>query len=153
MKECSICHTQYEDSNSFCSKDGSQLKEIQIGRPIYSASAASTGYNPLAQEISFLANYFMGLNAVGGKLHINETTAVFKAHRLNLGGLREKVIPLADITGYSKGVLTILNVYLRNGEKIKFAVYNRDNIINALEVRRQAYYQKLGQQAPPLTTF
>lgn len=28
MKECPICHTQYDDSQNFCIKDGSQLKSI-----------------------------------------------------------------------------------------------------------------------------
>lgn len=28
MKECPICHTQYDDSQNFCIKDGSQLKPI-----------------------------------------------------------------------------------------------------------------------------
>lgn len=28
MKECPVCHTQYDDSQNFCIKDGSQLKSI-----------------------------------------------------------------------------------------------------------------------------
>ena len=28
MKECPICHTQYDDSLNFCTKDGHQLKSV-----------------------------------------------------------------------------------------------------------------------------
>ena len=29
MKECPICHTQYDDSLNFCTKDGHQLKSVE----------------------------------------------------------------------------------------------------------------------------
>lgn len=29
MKECPICHTQYDDPLNFCTKDGHQLKSVE----------------------------------------------------------------------------------------------------------------------------
>ena len=29
MKECPICHAQYDDSLNFCTKDGHQLKSVE----------------------------------------------------------------------------------------------------------------------------
>lgn len=154
MKECPKCHAQYDDSLSFCREDGSRLIDVQSGqRTQHASSVPSSGDNPFAQELSFLANCFVGLNAVGGKLYIREEVAVFKAHQFNFGDMREKTIPIADISGYKKGMMTFLTIFLRNGEQTKFAVYDKDGIINALEVRRHALYQKIGQQPPALTSY
>lgn len=74
------------------------------------------------EELSFKANFYNGLNAKGGILYIREDTAVFKAHMYNIGDLSEKTIPISEICGYKKGLLTILTIFLVNGKKIKLAV-------------------------------
>ena len=105
------------------------------------------------EELSFKANYYDGLNAKGGTLYIKEETAVFKAHKLNIGDLSEKEIPICDICGYKKGMLTILSIFLNNGSTIKLAVWKKDVIIKALEERRHAIFRRLGKEIPQLSKF
>lgn len=87
--------------------------------------------------IRFKANYYEGLNAIGGTLFIYDYIAVFKPHSINFGDLRERVIPISDIVGYKKGLLTSLHIYLKGGKDIKLAVWEKNKIINAFEMRRQ----------------
>lgn len=51
----------------------------------------------------------------------------------NIGDLSEKVIPIDEICGYKKGLLTILTIFLTNGKIVKLAVWKKDDIIKALE--------------------
>ena len=103
------------------------------------------------EELSFTANYIKGLNALGGILYIRDEVAVFKAHKFNFGDSSEKVIPISEICGYKKGLLTFMNIYLNNEETIKLAVWKKDAIINALEERRHAIFQRLGKETPRLS--
>lgn len=105
------------------------------------------------EELSFKANYYDGWNAKGGTLYIREETAVFKAHMYNIGDLSEKVIPIEEICGYKKGLLTILTIFLTNGKKVKLAVWQKDAIIKALEERRHAIYRRIGKEIPQLSKF
>ena len=108
------------------------------------------------QDLSFQANYYFGSfmsGAQGGNLHIYDEVAVFRPHKINLGDKDDKVIPIRDINGYKKGILTWLTIFLNNGTNVKLAVWKKDEIIQALEARRYAIYGKFGQQAPPLTKF
>lgn len=89
------------------------------------------------EYLSFSANYFEGINALGGTLYIYSDKAVFKPHALNLGDPTDRIIPIRDISGYKKGLLSILHIYLHNGKDIKLAVWKKDAIINALEIRRR----------------
>lgn len=105
------------------------------------------------EELSFKANYYDGWNAKGGTLYIREETAVFKAHMYNIGDLSVKVIPIEEICGYKKGLLTILTIFLTNGKKVKLAVWQKDAIIKALEERRHAIYRRIGKEIPQLSKF
>jgi len=105
------------------------------------------------QDITIKANYYVGSNAQGGTMTIQKEYAVFTPHGFNFGDLNEKKIPIKDICGYKKGLLTILNIYLTNGTVVKLAVWKKDSIIQALEARRHAIYKNLGQEIPQLTVF
>lgn len=108
------------------------------------------------QDLSFQANYYFGSFmscAQGGKLHIYEEIAVFKPHKLNIGSLEDCSIPIRDICGYKKGMLTSFIIYLNDGTEVKLAVWKKDEIIQALEARRHAIYSKYGQTTPPLRMF
>lgn len=105
------------------------------------------------EELSFKANFYDGLNAKGGTLYIREDTAVFKAHMYNIGDLSEKTIPISEICGYKKGLLTILTIFLVNGKKIKLAVWKKDAVIKAIEERRYAIFRQMGKEIPQLTKF
>lgn len=108
------------------------------------------------QEVSFQANYYFGSfmsGAQGGKLHIYDDVAIFKPHLLNIGTEEDYTITIRDICGYKKGMLTWLTIYLNNGTEVKLAVWKKDEIIQALELRRYAIYRKIGQEIPQLTKF
>lgn len=99
------------------------------------------------EDLSFSANYYEGINALGGTLYIYDDVAVFRPHAINFGDPTDRIIPIRDIFGYKKGFLSIFHIYLNNGKDIKLAVWKKNAIINALEIRRQAIYE---QKAPPL---
>lgn len=105
------------------------------------------------QELSFKANFFVGANAQGGNLYIYDDTFVFKPHSANFGNLSEKVIQIRDICGYKKGFLTTMFIYLNNGLEIKLAVWQKDDIIKALEERRHAIFRNAGEEIPQLKRF
>ena len=100
------------------------------------------------EELKFKANYFSGMNSMGGQLYIYSDRLVFKPHAVNMGSLSDKVIPIIDIHGYKKGSLTTMYFILNNGLKIKFAVWEKDAIIQVVEERRQALFQQMGKQMP-----
>lgn len=97
------------------------------------------------EDVSFAVNYYEGMNALGGKLHIGDNVAVFRPHQLNFGTLQDRIIPICDITGYKKGSLSTLYIYLQTGKEIKLACWKKNAIINAIEERRQIICK---QQAP-----
>ncbi len=89
-------------------------------------------------EITFNANLQDGLNALGGKIIITPELLVFRPHALNFGDMSDRVFQIKDIVGYNKGFLTRFSVKLSNGMSIKFAVWQKQRIIDALEERRKA---------------
>ena len=99
------------------------------------------------EDLSFAANYYEGINALGGTLYIYDDVAVFRPHGLNFGEPSDRIIPIRDISGYKKGILSIFHIYLNTGKDIQLAVWKKNTIINALEMRRQKIYE---QKAPPL---
>ena len=105
------------------------------------------------QELEFKANFFVGTNAQGGTLYIHDDTFVFKPHAINIGDLTEKVIQIRDICGYKKGFLTTMFIFLNNGLEIKLAVWQKDEIIKALEERRYAIFRNAGEEIPQLKRF
>ena len=99
------------------------------------------------EDLSFSANYYEGINALGGTLYIYDEVAVFKPQSFNFGDPTDRIIPIRNISGYKKGFLSIFHIYLTNVSDVKLAVWKKDAIINALEMRRQNIYE---QKAPPL---
>lgn len=97
------------------------------------------------EDLSFKVNYQEGFNSLGGTLYIHDCVAVFRPHSFNIGDPTDRVIQICDISGYKKGLLTTLHIYLKNGKDIKLAVWKKDAIINALETRRQALLSADGQ--------
>lgn len=91
----------------------------------------------LFEDLSFNVNYFEGINALGGTLYIYDDIAVFRPHSLNLGSSADRFIQIRNISGYKKGLLTILYIYLNNGEYIKLATWKKNTIIDALEKRKK----------------
>ena len=148
----SNCQTWLPQTAKFCPNCGTPTE----GRQNHTAAPANSPANaPASKQTippqSFKANYFIGSISLGGMLHLEDERAVFKAHAFNIGDTSDKIIPVADICGYKKGMLTILYIFLRSGQEIKLAVWEKDTIINALEARRQQYYRNHGQEAPRLT--
>jgi len=98
------------------------------------------------EELSFKANFYDGLNAKGGTLYIREDTTVFKAHIYNIGDLSEKVIPISEIGGYKKGLLTIFNNIPHQWKESQTAIWKKEAIIKALKERRHAVSRRLGKK-------
>lgn len=104
-------------------------------------------------EVSYAANHqISSLNSQGGHIWITKNELYFKPHKFNVGDLSQRYIRIQDICGYSKGAFTALSILTKKGYEMKLAVWNKDEIINALESRRQAYYRSKNKSIPPLTT-
>lgn len=101
-------------------------------------------------EITFLANFNDGLNAIGGKLHITPDTIIFKAHTLNIGNLSDRVFYIADISGYKKGFLSYMYIFFNDGTKIKLNIWKKNKLINELEKRRINIFTSHGTPVPPV---
>lgn len=87
--------------------------------------------------MAILANYFRGIEAVGGKLYFDETGMTFKSHKLNIqtGNTR---IEYRDIQEISKrntlGIVPNgMAVITRDGYEHKFVIYNRKEVIRFLQ--------------------
>lgn len=101
--------------------------------------------------LTYQANYREDqFNAQGGILMINDTTILFKPHSVNFGDLSEKYVNIADIGGYSKGALTNLSLWTKDGYEIRLVVWKKDEVIKEVESRRRALFASIGQTAPPL---
>lgn len=79
---------------------------------------------------SVYANLFRGLEAVGGKIHFNENSLIFKPHMFNIQK-RETVIDYKDIASITKrDTLRIvpngIMITLTNGTEYKFVVARKD---------------------------
>lgn len=101
--------------------------------------------------LSFPANFREStLNAQGGTLVIEDTTVTFRPHSFNFGQMAERKLNIADIGGYSKGLLTFFSIWTAGGIEMRLVVGNKDLIIRELETRRRAIFESMGQQLPPL---
>lgn len=102
-------------------------------------------------ELEFPANHVLGRgNTQGGHLWITEHEVVFKPHRFNLGPLGKRYIKIEDVVGYSKGILTFMSIFTKDGYEMELAVWDKDEIINEIEKRRDKYYKKHGLPTPQL---
>ena len=111
-------------------------------------------FNPLTISRTFYASFVeSGLNIQGGSIIIEKDTLIFKAHKLNFGDTRERKWEIHHICGYKKGFLTTMFIFLNNGLEIKLAVWQKDEIIKALEERRYAIFRNAGEEIPQLKRF
>lgn len=95
-------------------------------------------------EIKFPANHHLSqFNSQGGYIWITDYELFFKPHKLNFGDLAKRYIRIQDICGYEKGFLTSLTIKTKKGYNMRLAVWNKDEIINALETKRHAYNETL----------
>lgn len=75
------------------------------------------------------ANYFRGIESVGGKLHFDNTGIIFKSHAFNIQR-GETRIEYEDIEKAEvKGFLTGMSVYTKDGTEHKFVVYFRKKVV------------------------
>ena len=88
--------------------------------------------------IEFKANFKEGLNSTGGKIIITATQLIFRAHRFNMGDLRDRVFEIRDIVSYKKRFLTFMDISFSDGETIRLAVGNKQRVIDELETRRES---------------
>ena len=85
---------------------------------------------------TIVANYFKGVQSLGGKLTFDNEGISFKSHKLNIGN-GEIRIEYSDIEKAEKrGFLTGLNVTTKDGTLHKFVVYHRKDIIEYLESKK-----------------
>ena len=79
------------------------------------------------------ANLFRGTEAVGGKLHFEETAMVFQSHALNIQtgatvipyGEIQRVMPRNTLGVVPNGI----SVVIKGGQEYKFVLWNRKEII------------------------
>ena len=103
-------------------------------------------------EIKYAANHQVSAsNSQGGHIWITKYELYFKPHKFNMGDLSKRYIRIQDICGYEKGLLTSLTIYTKKGYAMELAVWKKDEIINALEARRRAYFELRGEPVPELT--
>ncbi len=89
-------------------------------------------------QITFQANFNEGILSIGGKLVITPTQLIFKAHKVNIGDLSDRIFNIKDITGYRKSMLTFMYITFADGKEIKLTVWKKQTIINELEARKAA---------------
>lgn len=88
---------------------------------------------------SILANYFRGIEAVGGRLYFDETGMTFRSHNCNIQ-TGETRIEYRDIQSLSKRntlgfVPNGLSVFTKDGFEHKFVIYHRKAVMQFLESR------------------
>lgn len=86
--------------------------------------------------INIPANYFRGMEAVGGHLHFYENHMIFKSHALNIQ-TGEQIIEYSQMVKIAKrntlGIVPNgISVFTKDGFEHKFVIYNRDSVIEFL---------------------
>lgn len=84
------------------------------------------------------ANIVQGINAQGGNLTITPTQLLFRPHKFNKGHMEPCAFDIKDIKGFEKGALTFLSIHFNDGSRVKLTVWNRDEIIRQINLRRDA---------------
>lgn len=91
---------------------------------------------------SIFANYFKGLEAVGGKIYFNDTGLTFQSHSLNIqtGEIRIEYSQISKIA--KRNTLGIvpngISIFTKDGFEHKFVIYNRNSVIAFLQCRCSA---------------
>ena len=88
---------------------------------------------------SIPANYFRGIEAVGGRLYFGETGMTFRSHNWNIQ-TGETRIEYRDIQSFSKRntlrlVPNGLPVFTKDGFEHKFVIFHRKAVMRFLESR------------------
>lgn len=88
---------------------------------------------------SILANYFKGIEAVGGKINFDETGLTFQSHALNIQ-TGETRIEYSQITKIAKrntlGIVPNgISIFTKDNFEHKFVINNRNSVIEFLKSR------------------
>lgn len=94
--------------------------------------------NTFPNSIEYNANFNEGINSIGGKIIITPTQLIFHPHKINLGDLSDRIYEISQISDCETGPLTFLYIHFLDGSKIKLTVWNKSEIIEQLESRRNA---------------
>ena len=81
---------------------------------------------------SIAANYYRGIEAVGGKLIFDETGITFKSHALNIQTGESRIEYKDMLKAEVKGFLTGMSVYTKDCVEHKFVVYHRKDVVKFL---------------------
>lgn len=86
--------------------------------------------------LSIAANYFRGMEAVGGHLHFYENYMIFKSHALNIQ-TGEQTIEYSQMVKIAKrntlGIVPNgISVFTKDGFEHKFVIFNRNSVIEFL---------------------
>ena len=129
-----------EDSLEQKKKDlKARLEKLGFKNKADGASSSNFNHGNNSQfpdMVIYVGSLYDCLNPIGGKIHITPTRIIFKPNSLNFGNPQERSFEIGQIAGYEKGILSFLNIYFRNGEKVRFATWKKTEIINELEKRR-----------------
>lgn len=82
---------------------------------------------------SIFANYFRGIEAVGGKLYFDEQGILFRSHALNIQTGDTRICYAAMEKAQKRGILTGMSIFTKDGFEHKFVVYHRKRVIAFLE--------------------
>lgn len=122
------------DNNDIDTQTEIQQKEINN---IVEDNAEGLAVKNVPIEKIVLANYFRGLEAVGGRIYFDNVGLTFKSHKFNIQR-GETRIEYSQIVSVSKRstlgmVPNGISIFTKDGKEHKFVVYNRQKIIDFLK--------------------
>lgn len=79
------------------------------------------------------ANYYRGLEAVGGKLAFDDRGMTFRSHALNIQTGETRIEYKDILNAQTRGLLTEISVYTKDGAEHRFVVYHRKDVVAFLE--------------------
>ena len=79
------------------------------------------------------ANYYRGLEAVGGKLAFDDFGMTFRSHALNIQTGETRIEYKDIVNAQTRGLLTEISVYTKDGKDHRFVVYHRKDVVAFLE--------------------
>lgn len=79
------------------------------------------------------ANYYRGLEAVGGKLAFDDFGMTFRSHALNIQTGETRIEYQDIVAAQTRGLLTEISVYTKDGKDHRFVVYHRKDVVAFLE--------------------
>lgn len=86
---------------------------------------------------SIAANYFKGIEAVGGKIYFDEAGLTFKSHALNIQTGETRIEYAQIIKVAKRNTLGIIpngiSIFTKDNFQHKFVIYNRKSVIEFLQ--------------------